>query len=64
MKWVKRYGNDPQNPGERAGEHTLSDLGERAGERDPKKGNTQVRDPEHEGSKKKLGDQGKGSLPP
>ena len=59
VKWVKQYG-DPQ--GHLKLEETTG--GERGGEHDSKKGNTQVRSGEHERNTEKIGEQGKGNIDP
>ena len=59
VKWVKQYG-DPQ--GHLKLEETTG--GERGGEHDSKKGNTQVRSGEHEGNAEGKGKQGKGNIDP
>ena len=64
VRWVKRYGNDPQNPGERAGTHTLSEVGTQGGTHEDEKGNAQVSEGTHEGHNSEEKKSGKGHIPP
>ena len=64
VKWMKRYGGDHSEAGERAGEHALSSQGERGGERDAEKGNAQVSEGEREGNAAEVEKLGKGNLLP
>ena len=67
VRWMKRYGDDPQDyseSGKRAGTHTLSSQGKRAGKRADEKGNTQVREGKRKGRTGIQENQGEGHIVP
>ena len=64
VKWVKQYSDTHSESGDHPGAHTLSSRGDRGGDHNTEKGNTQVSEGDREGIAENEGDQGKGTIPP
>ena len=64
VKWVKQYSDTHLESGYHPGAHTLSSRGDRGGDHNTEKGNTQVSEGDHEGIAETKGDQGKGIISP
>ena len=64
VKWVKQYGDTRSESGDHTGAHTLSSRGDRGGDHNTEKGNTQVSEGDREGIAENEGDQGKGIISP
>ena len=64
VKWVKQYSDTHLESGDHTAAHTLSSRGDRGGDHNTEKGNTQVSEGDREGIAENEGNQGKGIISP